>query len=122
MQFDTLFEKAKSMQFDTITKCQSAYLRVCKITGISLALETSESVYIKTTTLRYLKKHCREEYLRVKKELLPIGGKVPKFEREEVVHLAKQIRNRYYNPRKIKQEGYNRARARIPQAQLSLAI
>ena len=61
--------------------------------------------------MRWLKENDETKYLELKKELLPDGGKAPKYESNEIQHLAKQIRNRFYNPNKIKQVGYNR---RIP--------
>jgi len=78
----------------------------CAITGISLDLEKDLPKYIRTTTLNHLKKTDYKTYDLLRIDLLCNYVTRPKFESDEINHLAKQIRNRYYNKFKIKDSGY----------------
>ncbi len=72
----------------------------CKITNLPLYLENEKANYIQTKTLKYLREFNKEVYFWVCGELLPHTGKIPKFEGNIITHLAKQVRNRYFNQRK----------------------
>ncbi len=75
---------------------------ICPITGICLNHEKKNSKYIKVSTLKMLKEWNYPKYLELKNDLLPKTGRVPKFEKSEIQHMAKQIRNRYYNNKSLK--------------------
>ncbi|MFH4968584.1 hypothetical protein V8G61_10315 [Gaetbulibacter sp. M240] len=81
-------------------------LRKCPITGISLEHESNTANYIRTTTLRYLKRNNQKLFFELCSLLLSNNGRRPKYENSIVSHLAKQIRNRYYNSFKIRRQGY----------------
>ncbi|MGV0969458.1 MULTISPECIES: hypothetical protein [unclassified Empedobacter] len=74
--------------------------RICPITGISLENEKAEAKYIQTKTLKKLKEEEEEVYNLIKHNLLHNSKQKPKFESSEFSHLAKQIRNNYYNPKR----------------------
>ena len=79
--------------------CTIARKRICPITGISLDNENTSAKYIQTKTLKYLYQNSYEVYEQIKYNLIRNNISKPKFEQSEIKHLAKQIRNRYYNPR-----------------------
>jgi hypothetical protein len=81
--------------------------RKCPVTGYHLSHEKSDAKYICTTTLKHLRKHEKNIFIDLCSQLLKRSKKRPKYEREIIEHLAKQIRNRFYNQFKIKQTGYN---------------
>jgi len=82
--------------------------RICPITGIELTHEKDGSKYIKTTTLKYLHNYHQTKFIELCSILLSnTKGKQPKYEKNIFTRLAKQVRNRYYNPIIIKQSGYN---------------
>jgi hypothetical protein len=84
-----------------------SYSKKCSVTGIDLSLEKGNAKYIRTTTLRYLKKYKKDNYLMLCSTLLNnTKGKLPTYEKDIIQHLAKQIRNRHYNKLEIKQIGY----------------
>lgn len=78
----------------------------CPITGLSLVHETKGAKYARTSTLTQLKQSYPATFELVKIHLLS-GCSTPKFEQSEIQHLAKQIRNKFYNSFKIKKSGYN---------------
>jgi hypothetical protein len=64
---------------------------------------------IRSSTLNHLKQHEKETYLMLCSTLLnKTKNKLPTYEDSTLKHLAKQIRNRYYNKRNIKQTGYKK--------------
>ena len=69
--------------------------------------EDANAKYIRTATLIHLHKNDKKEFIALCSLLLNNSIKRPKYERSIITHLAKQIRNRYYNPNQIKQTGYN---------------
>lgn len=80
----------------------------CPITGVNLSREKEGAKYIRTTTLKYLKKHDEEKYTEVCSLLLKNTNPYhTKYEVDIINHLAKQIRNRVYNGNSIKKTGYN---------------
>lgn len=82
------------------------HLKTCSITGVNLELEKDGSRYIKTTTLRHLKNNNEVQFESIVNDLLNNSTNKPKYERNIITHLAKQVRNRFYNQNKIKQIGY----------------
>lgn len=82
--------------------------RKCIVTGIELTQEKEDAKYIRTSTLKYLHENDKNKFIEVCSLLLNhTQGNRPKYENNIVSHLAKQVRNRYYNPVIIKQTGYN---------------
>lgn len=83
----------------------------CSITGLSLKHEKGRSKYIRTSTLKYLHKYDIKTFVEVCSSLLSnTNSNRPKFENDIISHLAKQVRNRYYNQLTIRQTGYNQKR------------
>lgn len=79
----------------------------CIITGIDLNLEKEGAKYIRTRTIRYLKLYDKQMYFMLCSILLNnTKDKLPTFESNIITHLAKQVRNRYYNSRSVKKTGY----------------
>ena len=69
--------------------------RKCIITGIDLDKEKVGSIYIKTTTLKFLRKYDKKKYSVICSLLLKNSNPYhTKYERDIISHLAKQIRNR----------------------------
>ncbi|KAB1156882.1 hypothetical protein F6464_05890 [Flavobacterium luteum] len=92
----------------TQNKTQKAKVKnsICPVTGLNLCYEKEGAKYALTTTLKKLKESDPKTFELVKINLLKKSHGKPKFEQSEIAHLAKQIRNEYYNPFKIKQNGY----------------
>ena len=83
--------------------------RRCIVTGIDLRLEKGNAKYIRITTLMHLKEYKKDTYLMLCSTLLNnTKNKFPAFENNIIRHLAKQIRNRYYNKRSVKETGYKK--------------
>ena len=79
----------------------------CSITGLPLTHEKGVAKYIRTSTLNYLRKYDIKTFVEVSSLLLSnTTGNRPKFENSIIQHLAKQVRNRYYNQLTIRQTGY----------------
>jgi hypothetical protein len=79
----------------------------CPITGIDLKHEKEGAKYIRTTTLNHLFQNDKNTFEDIVYLLLNnTKGNHPKYEKDIVSHLAKQVRNRYYNQLTIKQTGY----------------
>jgi hypothetical protein len=92
-----------------IGNCTQNQIRKCIVTGIDLKLEKGNAKYIRTATLNYLKECEKEMYLMLCSILLNnTKDQLPIFESNIINHLAKQVRNRYYNSRSIKETGYNK--------------
>jgi hypothetical protein len=92
-----------------IGNCTQNRRRKCIVTGIDLKLEKGNAKYIRTATLKYLKEFEKGTYLMLCSTLLNnTKDKLPTFEDSTLKHLAKQIRNRYYNKRTVKQTGYKK--------------
>ena len=79
---------------------------LCKVTGLSLSNEKIGAKYILTTTLKIIRESDPITFELVKINALKNSYFKPKFERSEIAHIAKQIRNEYYNKFKIKHQGY----------------
>ena len=85
----------------------------CPITGIDLSKEKEGAKYIRNTTIKHLKKNDVSMYYKLCSLLLRNSNpKHTKFEKNIISHLAKQVRNRYYNQRAIKQKGYKNKKSR----------
>ncbi|MBK5209397.1 MAG: hypothetical protein JJE44_07825 [Flavobacteriaceae bacterium] len=81
--------------------------RKCSVTGIELTHENEGAKYIRTSTLNYLHNYDKNRFEEVCSYLLSkTNGNRPKFESDIIKHLAKQVRNRYFNPSIIRQTGY----------------
>lgn len=99
-------EKGAYFPINIMGNCTFSGKRICPITGISLERENDDSKYIKTSTLKYLKTEQPETFELIRIELLKKSISRPKFERNEIRHLAKQVRNRFFNPNQFKDSGY----------------
>lgn len=91
-----------------ITQSTSAKTyKKCSITGIELTHENEGAKYIRTSTLNYLHNYDKNTFVEVCSYLLSnTNGNRPKFESDIISHLAKQVRNRYFNQSTIRQTGY----------------
>jgi len=80
----------------------------CQVTGMSLKNEGPFTnpdqfpKYIRTKSLRHIREHDPDGYMELVEEFIPNKAKRPKFEKSEIQHLAKQIRNRHYNAKRKK--------------------
>ncbi len=93
--------------------------RKCAVTGIDLSHEKGNPNYIRTVTLKHLKKYDKEKFELLALTFIPKTGKSPKYENNMISQICKNVRNAYYNPRKYKQSGY---RAKRFQNQLKLGL
>ncbi len=87
-------------QYDTIIKQskKGVYYKTCKVTGLPLFHEKEDALYIRTSTMKFLKINDPETYQLLCATYLPQSGRTPKYEKNKISQLAKQIRNTYYNP------------------------
>jgi hypothetical protein len=77
----------------------------CKITGCKLHEKDLGAPYMRTSTLKDLQKEKPKEFERIQAKLISKRNyRVPKFEKSTIAHLAKQIRNRYYNSKRRKKK------------------
>ncbi|MEA1784732.1 hypothetical protein U1E44_01390 [Arenibacter sp. GZD96] len=97
----------------------------CRVTGLTLehegTIKANASIpnYIRIKTLRYLQKNDPKTFERLRLDLIPSNrSHGPKYERSILSHMAKQVRNRFYNANKVKKVGYL-ARAQ-PNEQLNM--
>jgi len=82
-------------------------VKKCIVTGVELTQEKEGAKYIRTSTLNYLHRYNKVKFLEVCSLLLNnTTGNRPKFEKDIISHLAKQVRNRYFNQLTIRQTGY----------------
>jgi hypothetical protein len=94
--------------FDKLNTHPTKTHEKCIITGVKLYGKDIHSKYIRTSTLRYLKENDENTFAEVCNLLLNKSNPYhTKYERGIIKHLAKQVRNSYYNPRPIKNIGYN---------------
>lgn len=93
---------------------------ICSVTGLNLCNEKKGTKYALTTTLKKLKETDSQTFELVRLNLLKSSCRKPKFEQDEIKHLAKQIRNKYYNSFKIKQQGYNQTASYFQYSQLNI--
>ncbi len=84
-------------------------IKNCIVTGIGLNKENNGSKYIKTKTLRHLKKYDEQKFSELCSILLKnCNSNHTKYESNIITHLAKQIRNKVYNKQVFRNSGYNR--------------
>lgn len=110
--YSTSVKKESIVHNRTITKSHIAQLdknpKHCRVTGLILKDKDADAKYIRTSTLRYLKENDENTFAEVCNLLLNKSNPYhTKYERGIIKHLAKQVRNSYYNPRPIKNIGYN---------------
>ena len=87
----------KAPQKTDLKPLSDDYPHKCVITGISLELECEGARYIQTKTIRRVKETNGHLYSLLCSLLLPHTGVKPVFEKTIINHLAKQVRNRYFN-------------------------
>lgn len=110
-QFYRLSETPKREQFyhsSIVSNHSLSTVRICPISGLDISMQKPYSKYTLTATLKNLKKSDSKKFSEVCALLLSsTSGNTPKYEKDLISHLAKQIRNRYYNQNKFKVFGYN---------------
>jgi len=107
-----LIKKGITGQNNTTINCYSS---VCRITGLDISMQQKDSHLLSTIGLTWLVQNDYFKYEELRYRFLPrpgVSGKHPKFESNEIEHIAKQIRNEYYNPRR------NRKRKTLHQLEL----
>lgn len=104
------------LPINIMENCTLLPIPKCKVTGLSLEHEKGGAKYIRTSTLKHLRENDILTYELLRSNFLS-GTQKPKFEKNEFMHLAKQIRNRYYNPIQIKQIGYKQ-----PKKQMQISL
>lgn len=93
-----------------IGNCTQNKNKKCAVTGIDLSHEKGNPNYIRTVTLKHLKKYDKEKFELLALTFIPKTGKSPKYENNMISQICKNVRNAYYNPRKYKQSGYRAKR------------
>ncbi|MBP7507252.1 MAG: hypothetical protein KA807_05500 [Prolixibacteraceae bacterium] len=81
----------------------NGYSHTCPVTKVDISMQNKGSRFLSTTGLRWLKDNNPEQYQNILKGFLPNHGiKVihTKYEKDEITHIAKQIRNQYHNRRR----------------------
>ena len=99
-ELTTLQERPKPRKTERINNTINCYSPVCLITGIDISIQKRNSKLLSVSGLNWLLENNPEKYMEIKKRFLPrsgISGQHPKFEKKETYHIAKQIRNEYYN-------------------------
>jgi hypothetical protein len=84
-----------------------SYSKKCTITGIDLSLEKGNAKYIRTDTIKHLKKNNETKYFEICS--LFLNNSNPhhtKFEKDIISHIAKQVRNRVNSKKEIRDTGY----------------
>jgi hypothetical protein len=82
--------------------------RKCPVTGYTLSHEKKDAKYIRTSTIKHCRKNDKNMFLYLCSSLLSnFNGNYPKYENNIIKLIAKRVRNRYFNPNKIKRTGYN---------------
>lgn len=100
---DSTQPKTRNYADSTIVKLESAPTRLCMVTGLDISMQKPESKFLCYGGLIWLYKNKPDLYLTIKYRFLPRGGfsgKHTKYEKDEICHIAKQIRNTYNNPRR----------------------
>jgi hypothetical protein len=83
----------------------NGYSKSCPITNVDISMQKGNSVLLSNTGLRWILQNDYFKYEEVRKHFLPrrgVSGLHTKFEKDEINHLSKQIRNTKYNPRKLR--------------------
>ncbi len=100
----TIHEKGYNA-YSTIVKLETASKRCCLATGLPIHMQKTTSKFLTPVGLKWYNKHDPQTYNRLKSQFLPrsgISGQHTRYERDELKHLAKQIRNQYHNPNRYK--------------------
>lgn len=90
-----------------IGNCTQNKTKKCNVTGIELIGKDLEAKYIRTSTIRNLKKNNETKFFEICSLLL--NNSKPnhtKYESNIITHLAKQVRNRANNKKVIRNIGY----------------
>ncbi|UMB60260.1 hypothetical protein MHL31_14390 [Lutibacter sp. A80] len=96
-----------SIELNMLQNHPTKTVKKCPITGIELTREKESAKYIRTSTLKHLYQNDKTEFKRVCNLLLNHTiNRQTKFENNIIQHLAKQVRNRFYNRSRIKKTGY----------------
>lgn len=104
-------QNKKAEQINTTIK---GYSRKCSVTHVDISMQKGNSRFLSTAGLRWLKENDAQKYLDLRNRYLPrtgIAGLHTRYEQDEITHIAKQIRNEYYNRRRYFD--------RVPENQLS---
>lgn len=99
MLTESNFKNCAKPTISIIGNCTISIKKVCPITGISLKHEDEDAKYIRTSTLKFLKENEPATYELIKFNLTHKSKRKPKYESSEFSHLAKQVRNNYFNPK-----------------------
>lgn len=81
----------------------NGYCRTCPVTKADISMQKGNSRLLSNAGLTWLVQNEYIKYEEVRKRFLPawgVSGLHTKFEDDEISHLAKQIRNEYYNRRR----------------------
>ncbi|WP_167616990.1 hypothetical protein [Maribellus sediminis] len=87
----------------TIVKLEPAPRRLCLTTGLPIEMQDSNSKFLTPVGLEWYFNNKPLFYEKLKRQFLPrsgISGKHTRYEKDELEHLAKQIRNHYHNPKR----------------------
>jgi len=93
----------------------NGYSRTCPVTKVDISMQKEGSRFLSITGLRSFKDNDPNQYQVLRNRFLPNHGINvihTKYEKDEITHIAKQVRNEYHNRR--------RHFERIPANQLSL--
>lgn len=101
LQIDpTITDSEKTKRINTTI---NGYSRTCPITKVDISMQKGISHLLSNTGLTWLKQNDPTKYEIIRRCYLPtwgVSGLHTKFEDDEISHLAKQIRNEYYNRRR----------------------
>ncbi|MBL7965643.1 MAG: hypothetical protein JNK09_01500 [Prolixibacteraceae bacterium] len=116
--FTDIKKKAKPDKLTTFKKIQfndtnqktgqinttiNGYSRICPITKVDISIQKNGSRFLSIIGLRCLKENDPQKYAELRTRFLPrtgISGLHPRYEQDEITHIAKQIRNEYHNRRR----------------------
>ncbi|WNW01546.1 hypothetical protein RRF68_11185 [Tenacibaculum sp. HL-MS23] len=95
------------IRLNTTQKDSIKSVNKCIVTGIDLSKEKDDAKYIRVTTLKYLMQYEIKTFYKLCSLFLKnTKPNHTRYENNLITHLAKQIRNRFYNKYEIKQTGY----------------
>jgi hypothetical protein len=104
LTFDDTIEIAPDDKSGQNNTTINGYSRCCPITGINISLQKECSHFLSTSGLNWLKQNDPNQFELIKRRFLPrrgFSGQHTKFETNEISHLAKQIRSKYYNKKSV---------------------
>lgn len=97
-------ESDDSEKMEPINPKKNGY-RICPVTGMPIHMQKEESRLLSNTGLKWLRENKPESYDLLKRRFLPrrgYSGVHTQFEKNEISHLSKQIRNEHYGQRRKK--------------------